>query len=90
MLTLMLRTQIYFPEEQLRLLKKISWEEEISLSEVIRQLVEEKLVETEKKGKKTKNTGAWLLSLADKAKKMKVKGPKDLASKMNQYLYGQK
>ena len=90
MLTLMLRTQIYFPEEQLRLLKKISWEEEISLSEVIRQLVEEKLVETEKKDKKTKNTGAWLLSLADKAKKMKVKGPKDLASKMNQYLYGQK
>lgn len=86
----MLRTQIYFPEEQLRLLKKISWEEEISLSEVIRQLVEEKLVEAEKKDKKAKNTGAWLLSLADKAKKMKVKGPKDLASKMDEYLYGQK
>jgi len=52
--------------------------------------VEEKLVETEKKDEGAKNTGAWLLCLADKAKKMKVQGPKDLATKMDEYLYGQK
>jgi hypothetical protein len=30
----------------------------------------------------------WLLSLAKKAEKMKVKGPRDLASNIDKYLYG--
>jgi len=86
----MLRTQIYLPAEQLRLLKRISWEEEVSLSEVIRELIEEKLVPAKEKDQGAKNVGSWLISLANKAKKMEVRGPKDLASKMDEYLYGQR
>ncbi|MBL7159234.1 ribbon-helix-helix protein, CopG family [Candidatus Microgenomates bacterium] len=84
----MLRTQIYLPSNQIKLLKKIAWEEEISLSETIRRLINEKLVKTKRVNNK-QNTGSWLLALADKAKKLKIKGPKDLASKMDFYLYGQ-
>lgn len=86
----MLRTQIYLPTNQLKLLKKIAWEEEISLSEVIRRLIDKKLAETKKIDYESQNTGSWLLSLANKAKRLKIKGPKDLASKMDFYLYGQK
>ena len=82
----MLRTQIYLPHNQLKLLKKMAWEEEISLSEAIRRLINEKLVEAKKVDYK-QNSGSWLLGLADKAKKLKIKGPKDLASKMDFYLY---
>lgn len=86
----MLRTQIYLPAEQLKLLKKISWEEESSMSETIRKIIEEKLVESGKVKHKVKNIGSWLLALATKAKRMKIKGPKDLASNLDFYLYGQK
>lgn len=85
----MLRTQIYLPETQIKLLKKIAYNEETSLSEAIRRVLEEKLVERKKTTQKLKNTGSWLLSLANKAKKLKIKGPKDLASKVDFYLYGQ-
>lgn len=85
----MIRAQIYLPTNQLRLLKRIAWEEEVSLSETIRKLINEKLTETKKANYK-QNTGSWLLSLANKAKRLKIKGPKDLASNMDFYLYGQR
>ena len=82
---MMLRTQIYLPAEHLRILKKLALQEEVSLSEIIRRLIEEKLTKKEER-----NTGSWLLTLADKAKKLKIKGPKDLASRVDFYLYGRK
>ena len=84
----MVRTQIYLPEKQLRILKTLATEEDISLSEAIRRLVEDKLMNKKAKTNKVKNTGSWLLSLAAKAKKLKIKGPRDLASNMDKYLYG--
>lgn len=84
----MVRTQIYLPEKQLRVLKTIAVEENISLSETIRRLVEERLMNKLAKTQKSKDVGGWLLSLAAKAKKLKIKGPKDLASNIDKYLYG--
>lgn len=85
----MLRTQIYLAPSQLVVLKRTALEENISLSETIRRLVDEKLKE-KKPQKKNQNVGDWLLSLARKAKKLKTKGPKDLASRLDYYLYGAK
>lgn len=86
----MLRTQIYLPESQINFLKKIAYQEDVSLSEAIRRLIEERLKKVKKIRPKLQNPGSWLLSLAKKAKKLRVKGPKDLASRVDFYLYGQK
>lgn len=86
----MKRTQIYFPYHQLRLLKKKAYEEEASLSEIIRRLIQKALEEKSfplKKAKKQENSGDWLLSLAKEAEKLKIKGPKDLSSSIDKYLY---
>ena len=40
-----------------------------------------------KKRKKRANVGAWLLSLAQEAEKLKIKGPKDLSLTIDSYLY---
>lgn len=42
------------------------------------------------KNKKLDSVGRWLVSLAKKAEKFKVKGPKDLAGNLDKYLYGGK
>lgn len=40
-----------------------------------------------KKRKKRTNTGGWLLSLAREAKRLKIKGPRDLSLTIDNYLY---
>lgn len=84
----MLRTQIYLPGEQIKLLKRIAYTQEVTLSKVIRDLVREKLLH-DKEDQEVGNVGSYLLSLAQKAKKMEIKAPKDLASRLDDYLYGQ-
>jgi len=86
----MLRTQIYLPESQINFLKEIAYQENVSLAEVIRGLVNDKLEEVKKTSSKIRNSGSWLLTLAERAKKLKVTGPKDLASRLDFYLYGQR
>lgn len=86
----MKRTQIYFSYNQLDLLKQRAYEEKSSLSEVIRNLVkkyfeEENLKKNEEK--EEKNAGDWLLSIAREAEKRKVKGPSDLSSRIDEYVY---
>ena len=82
----MLRTQIYLPERQLRILKKKAAEEDISVSELIRVKLEESLVRSDVQNlKKRENIGKWLNRVA---KKVSFKGaPKDLAKNMDRYLY---
>lgn len=86
---LMLRTQIYLPADQIRNLKRIAVEEDISLSLVIRKMIGDKLQE-KKLDLKKNNCGKWLLSLGKKAEELKIKGPKDLATNLDKYLYGDK
>ncbi|MBI4008704.1 CopG family transcriptional regulator [Candidatus Roizmanbacteria bacterium] len=91
----MIRTQIYLPQNQISQLKQIAYKEEVSVSEIIRRTLEEKLTMKRKKGKdikkkKYKNVGAWLLSQARMAERQGWKGPRDLASNVDKYLYGRK
>ncbi len=82
----MLRTQIYLPARQLKTLKKLAAEEKSTVSGLIREALDEKL-EAKTPKNKEQNVGDWLLSLAEEAKRNKVKGPKDLAKNMDKYLY---
>ena len=46
------RTQIYFTEEEHKYLKRIAYEKDISMAEVIRQLVDKAMKKEEKSAKK--------------------------------------
>lgn len=85
----MLRTQIYLPENQVDILKALAYQEKVSVSEIIRNIIETELNTPHKKIKTAKkNAGQWLLLLAKEAKLHKVFGPKDLAANLDKYLYG--
>ena len=87
----MIRTQVYLPYSEVGRLKRMASEEETSMSEILRRLIREKLEvgkkPTKKAGKKRKHVLDRFLALA---KKMKVSGPPDLATNMDEYLYGSK
>lgn len=83
----MLRTQIYLPHSQIRALKDEAEKQKTSVSEVVRQAIDENLVKKEKPKKKFKNSGEWLEYVR---KHVSFKGgPKDLASNIDKYLYGE-
>lgn len=91
----MIRTQIYLPENQIARLKQLAYQEDISVSEIIRRTIKEKFTLKIKKSRVTKkrkykNAGEWLLSMAKEAERKGFKGPKDLASNVDKYLYGGK
>ncbi len=91
----MRRTQIYFPEAQLEELKDLAAAERLSLSETIRQLVGQKVPASLPKPKPApkpqyRNAGELLMAMAKDAEKRGVKGPPDLATNMDDYLYGGK
>ncbi|HUC87583.1 MAG TPA: ribbon-helix-helix protein, CopG family [Candidatus Binatia bacterium] len=87
----MIRTQIYLPQQQHDRLKDLALKQRTSMSDVIRQIVDEKIV-TSNQAASTKpkklNTGEWLLVQARLAEKLDFRGPSDLASNMDEYLYG--
>jgi hypothetical protein len=87
----MIRTQIYLPQQQHDRLKDFALRQRTSMSDVIRQIVEEKIV-TSSQAASTKpkklNAGEWLLIQAKLAEKLDFRGPSDLASKVDEYLYG--
>jgi len=86
----MLRTQIYLPYHQVKSLKQTALEERSSVSEIIRGFINKELNEkrtTRKTSKKKKHVLDELLALS---KKMKICGPPDLATNLDEYLYGDK
>ena len=83
----MLRTQIYLPEDQVRLVKRIAFRQNISVSEAIRRLIKKGMNKGKKVESKRNNCGKWLIELAREAKHMNFKGPQDLASNLDRYLY---
>lgn len=83
----MIRTQIYLTQKQHSSLKKKAASLNTTVSDQIRKIIEKDL---EERPLKEFNSGSWLLSMAAQAKRMKVKGPKDLASNVDKYLYGRK
>lgn len=87
------RTQVYFPEEILDILREEAEENNVSLAHVIRKKVVAgtpavKKIKRKKKERK-KMTGAdFLQKMAEDAERLGFKGPKDLASSPDKYLYG--
>jgi len=83
MYTLMIRTQVYFPEDLHRELFLLAKKENLAMAELVRQFV--KIGVRIKRSKKS--SGETLLKLASDA----VKGlPKDLSNRHDEYLYGKK
>jgi len=81
----MTRTQIYLPRDLINIFRQKAFEENISVSEAIRRALES----CGQKKKTKKNAGKILLEMARDAERRGVKGPKDLASNVDKYLYGQ-
>lgn len=85
----MIRTQIYLPKSQQDLLKQEARSSNTTVSNVIRKLVHEGLVE-KKTTKRTQKNSPGLLAAAKEIAKLREKGPSDLATNLDDYLYGGK
>lgn len=81
----MRRTQIYLQENQIRTLRTLAQKQRVSLSQVIRQKLDNELKRTVLRVKPKVSAGEWLLEFA---KECSFKGPKDLAKNLDKYLYG--
>ena len=82
----MIRTQIYLPKSQIEELRRVSAKQSTTMSAVIRDALEDFL------GRKVKNKSRQQFQTSFEAlaaiKKLKQKGPKDLSSRVDEYLYG--
>ena len=79
----MIRTQIYLPKDLYRHIDLVAKREKKAKAQVIRDTLEEGL----KKKRAYKNADHVLLEIAAMAKKYKWKGPKDLSTNLDKYLY---
>lgn len=78
------RTQIYLPEKQIVILRKEAEKRHTTTSEIIRRILGEKIERFTAPPRQRK-------SLFDAAKRINAKGtrgPRDLASNLDKYLYG--
>ena len=85
----MIRTQIRLPTESLDWLKKTAKAETTSMAEIIRRAVSfyQQHIQAKKKHQSLKNSGDFLLTLAEKGKELDIAPPSDLAQNFDQYLY---
>jgi len=79
----MIRTQIYLPKDLYRNIDIAAKRERKAKAEIIRKAIEIGL----SKKDTNKNTGHALLEIAAMAKKYNWKGPKDLSTNIDKYLY---
>jgi predicted DNA-binding protein len=79
----MLRTNLYFPKELHQRLKRLAKQEDISMAELVRQLVEKGVKEKQKKM-------SGVETLLAMAKHAGDSGIGDLAINHDKYLYGKK
>jgi hypothetical protein len=87
----MIRTQLYLPQQQHDRLKALALKQRTSMSSVVRQLIDEKIdpdAQTSSSTPRKMGCGQWLLDQAKLAENIGFHGPKDLASKVDEYLYG--
>lgn len=80
----MKRTQLYLSEKTLEILKKEAVETKQTVSEIVRESVDTRL--KQRRG----NGASFLVKLALQAEKEGIKGPSDLSTNHDDYLYGRK
>ena len=79
----MIRTQIYLPKDLYHEIAFKAKRESKPKSAVIREALKEGL----KQGKTMRNAGSVLLEIAKEAKRLKTRGPRDLSTNIDKYLY---
>ena len=79
----MIRTQVYLPKDLYRHIDLVAKRAKKTKAQIIRDTLEEGL----KKKKSYKNAGHVLLEIAAMAKKYQWRGPKDLSTNHDKYLY---
>lgn len=79
------RTQIYLPKSQIKKLKRLAQRKKTTLSELVRDAVEVRYEVTKAFPRQKKET---FFEAAQRISKLGEKGPKDLSSRLDQYLYG--
>lgn len=77
----MIRTQVYLPKELYQTIDYVARTEKKPKAQVIREVLDEGVK------KKRGNAGSALLEMARLAKKLNLKGPKDLSTNHDKYLY---
>ena len=81
------RTQLYFPKRQLDVLRQEARRRSITVSELVREAVREKF---EPRPKSTTVRHETFVEASRRIGRLGTKGPKDLSSQMDAYLYGGK
>ena len=83
----MLRTQIYLPQNQISRLKTMADIKKTTMSAVLRLILSQEL---DNDWNKKLRPQIGLVKMAKRASMLREKGPKDLSSKADNYLYGGK
>ncbi|MFH1584629.1 MAG: CopG family transcriptional regulator [Patescibacteria group bacterium] len=83
------RTQIYLPKSQIQKLKSLAQKKNTTVSELVRDAVDVQYAPMQIKPalKKKRET---LLEFAKRVNSIGCKGPRDLATNIDEYLYGGK
>ena len=87
----MIKTQIYLTPYHANALKNAAHARRISMSEQLRELIERGLIlqtNVENTAPEGAGVGERMITLADRVKKKGVRGPRDLSSRVDTYLYG--
>lgn len=84
----MIRTQVYLTEQQAQTIKRQAHREQRPEAEVIRDLVDKGLLVS--RGQKPQTAGESLLEVAALGERYGLKGPRDLSTNHDDYLYGDK
>jgi hypothetical protein len=84
----MIRTHIHLTQEQVDDIKLRARREKRTESDVARELLDRGRLITQ--GRRRESIGEALLRLAQLGKKFRMKGPTDLSTNHNDYLYGDK
>ena len=79
------RTQIYLAKSQIKRLKQVAQKKKTTLSELVRDAVE---VQYGIERPSPKERGETFLEAARRISGLGEKGPKDLSSRLDKYLYG--
>lgn len=80
------RTQIYLPKTKIEKIRKIALKRRTTVSAIVRELLDQALEEP-----RTQHKERTYETLTEAAKRINAhgkKGPKDLASRLDFYLYG--
>lgn len=81
---MMQRTQVYFEAEILELLREEARIKKATLASIIREKVEKNI---KIKTKRRKSAAEFLKGIELLGKKLKVRGPKDLSQRIDEFVY---